>query len=175
MIPRIAAVLTRFKTDGAAPLHPDAMKAACQEAGDTAWRERVLTPVTTIQLFLLPRLPGNTACSHRPPLSGLRFSASASCQARSKRPLARFGLLLTRLGASAQSHLSDEGRGHGHRTFFVDGSGGSMPESACPPGRVRPAERATAGVRVSRRPALRGVPCRYRGAPDARRRAAADP
>jgi hypothetical protein len=33
-------------------LSPDAIKAACQEAGYTAWRERVLTPVTTIQLCL---------------------------------------------------------------------------------------------------------------------------
>jgi hypothetical protein len=129
MIPRIAAVLTRFKTDWAAQLHPDAIKAACQEAGYTAWRERVLTPVTTIQLFLLQMLHGNTACSHLPHLSGLRFSASAYCQARSKLPLALFGLLLTRLCASAQSHISDEGRWHGHRTFFVDGSGCSMPDT----------------------------------------------
>jgi hypothetical protein len=52
MVPRITAVLTQFKTDWAAQLQPDAIKAACQEAGDTSWRDRVLTPVTTIQLFL---------------------------------------------------------------------------------------------------------------------------
>ena len=87
----------------------------------------MLTPVTTIQLFLLQILHGNTACSHLPHLSGLRFSASAYCQARSKLPLDLFGLLLTRLCTAAQSHISDEGRWHGHRTFFVDGSGCSMP------------------------------------------------
>jgi hypothetical protein len=52
MIPRIAAVLARFKTDGAAPRHPDAILAVYHEAGDPSWRDRVLTPVTTIQLFL---------------------------------------------------------------------------------------------------------------------------
>ena len=52
MVPRLTAVLTQFKTDWAAPLQPDAMKAACQEAGYTSWRDRVLTPVTTIQRFL---------------------------------------------------------------------------------------------------------------------------
>ena len=52
MVPRITAVLTRLKTDGATQLQPDAILAACQEAGYTAWRDRVLTPVTTIQLFL---------------------------------------------------------------------------------------------------------------------------
>ena len=44
--------------------------AMCQEAGCTSWRDRVLTPVTTIQLFLLQRLHGHTACSHVPHLSG---------------------------------------------------------------------------------------------------------
>jgi Transposase DDE domain len=129
MVPRITAVLTRFKTDWAAQLQPDAIKAACQEAGYTSWRERVLTPVTTIQLFLLQMLHGHTACSHLPHLSGIRFSASAYCQARTKLPLDLFGLLLTRLCASAQSRISDEGRWHGHRTFFVDGSGCSMPDT----------------------------------------------
>ena len=70
MIPCIAAVLTRFKTDWAAQLQPDAILAVCQEAGYTSWRDRVLTPVTTIQLFLLQMLHGNTACSHLPHLSG---------------------------------------------------------------------------------------------------------
>jgi hypothetical protein len=102
--------------------------AACQEAGYTSWRDRVLTPVTTIQLFLLQILHGNTACSHVPHLAGLRCSVSAYCQARSKLPLALFGLLLTRLCTSAQSRISDEGRWHGHRPFFGDGSGCSMPD-----------------------------------------------
>jgi hypothetical protein len=129
MKPRITAVLTRLKTDWAAQLQPDAMMAVCQEVGSTSWRDRVLTPVTTIQLFLLQILHGNTACSHLPQLSGLRFSASAYCQARSKLPLDFFGLLLTRLCTSVQPRISDEGRWHGHRTFFVDGSGCSMPDT----------------------------------------------
>jgi hypothetical protein len=110
-------------------LQPDAIQAACQEAGYTSWRDRLLTPVTTIQLFLLQILHGNTACSHLPHLSGLRFSASAYCQARTKLPLDLFGLLLTRLCTSVQPHASEEGRWHGPRTFFVDGSGCSMPDT----------------------------------------------
>jgi hypothetical protein len=129
MIPCITAVLTRFKTDWAAQLQPDAILAVCQEAGYTSWRDRVLTPVTTIQLFLLQILHGNTACSHLPHLSGLRFSASAYCQARAKLPLHFFALLLERFGSAVQSSALDEGRWHGHRTFFVDGSGCSMPDT----------------------------------------------
>lgn len=87
MVPSVTTVLQRFKTDWAAQLQPDAIYAACQEVGYTSWRDRLLNPVTTVQLFLLQILHGNTACQHLPHLSGLRFSASAYCQARSKLPL----------------------------------------------------------------------------------------
>jgi Transposase DDE domain len=129
MVASVTAVLSRFTTEWATQLQPAAIIGACEEAGYTSWRDRVLTPVTTIQLFLLQILHGNIACSHLPHLSGLRFSASAYCQARTKLPLDLFGLRLTSLCASAQPHVSDEGRWHGHRTFFVDGSGCSMPDT----------------------------------------------
>jgi hypothetical protein len=129
MVTNVTAMLKRFKMDWATQLQPEAIIAACEEAGYTSWRDRVLTPVTTIQLFLLQILHGNTACSHLPHLSGIRFSASAYCQARTKLPLNLFGLLLTRLCASMQPHVSDEGRWQGHRTFLVDGSGCSMPDT----------------------------------------------
>jgi hypothetical protein len=129
MVASVTAVLKRFKTEWATQLQPEAIIAACEEAGYTSWRDRVLTPVTTIQLFLLQILHGNTACSHLPHLSGIRFSASAYCQARTKLPLDLFALLLTRLCTSVQPHVSEEGCWHGHRTFLVDGSGCSMPDT----------------------------------------------
>jgi hypothetical protein len=129
MVASVTAVLSRFKAEWATQLQPEAIIGACEEVGYTSWRDRVLTPVTTIQLFLLQILHGNTACTHLPHLSGMRFSASAYCQARTKLPLDLFGLLLTRLCASIQPHASDEGRWHGHRTFLVDGSGCSMPDT----------------------------------------------
>jgi Transposase DDE domain len=144
MVLKITAVLARFKTDWTAQLQPDAIKAACQEAGYTTWRDRLLTPVTTIQIFLLQILHGNTACSHLPHLAGLRFSASAYCQARTKLPLDLFELLLARLCGSAHSHVADEGRWHGHRTFLVDGSGCSMPDT--------PALQAAFGQPTTQRP-----------------------
>ncbi len=55
-------------------------------------------------------LHGHTACTHLPHLSGVRFSAAAYGQARTKLPLNLFGLLLTRLCASMQPHVLDEGR-----------------------------------------------------------------
>src|SRR5882672_8367238 len=129
MVPSIATVLQRFKMDWALQLQPDAIHTAGQKAGYTSWRDRLLNPVTTVQLCLLQILHGNTACQHLPHLSGLRFSASAYCQARSKLPLPVLAPLLERLGHAAQPALSEEGRWHGHRTFFVDGSGCSMPDT----------------------------------------------
>jgi hypothetical protein len=86
MVPSVTTILQRLKTAWAAQLQPDAIHTACQKAGYTSWRDRLLNPVITVQLLLLQILHGNTACQHLPHLSGLRFSASASCQARAKLP-----------------------------------------------------------------------------------------
>jgi hypothetical protein len=117
MVPSVTTILQRLKTAWAAQLQPDAIHTACQKAGYTSWRDRLLNPVITVQLLLLQILHGNTACQHLPHLSGLRFSASASCQARAKLPLSVLTHLLERLGHAAQPALSKEGRWHGHRTF----------------------------------------------------------
>jgi hypothetical protein len=90
MVPSITTILQRLTGEWATRLQPDAILAVCSEIGYTAWRDRVLTPVTTIQLFLLQILHGHTACSHLPHLSGLRFSAAAYCQARARLPAALF-------------------------------------------------------------------------------------
>ncbi len=129
MVPHSTAILPRLTGEWAMLLQPDAILALCREIGYTAWRDRVLTPVTTMPLFLLQILHGNTACRHLPHLSGLRFSAAAYGQARAKLPLRFFDLLLERFGSAVQRSALDDGRWHGHRTFLVDGSGCSMPDT----------------------------------------------
>ena len=129
MVPNITAILQRLTGEWAALLQPDAILAVCGEVDYTGWRDRVLTPVTTMQLFLLQILHGNTACSHLPHLSGLRFSAAAYCQARARLPLRFFALLLERFSSAVQRSALDDGRWQGHRTFLVDGSGCSMPDT----------------------------------------------
>jgi hypothetical protein len=129
MVPNITVILQRLTGEWAALLQPDAILAACGEVGYTGWRDRVLTPVTTVHLFLLQILHGNTACGHLPHLSGLRFSAAAYCQARARLPLRFFDSLLERFGRAVQHVALDEERWHGHRTFLVDGSGCSMPDA----------------------------------------------
>jgi hypothetical protein len=51
MVASVTAVLSRFTTAWATPLPPEALIGACEEAGDPSWRDRVLTPVTTRQLW----------------------------------------------------------------------------------------------------------------------------
>jgi len=129
MLPSVTTVLQRFKPDWAVQLEPEAIHAACEAVGYTAWRDRLLNPVITVQLCLLQILHGNTACRHLPHLAGFYCSASAYCQARAKLPIRVLEHLLERLGQSAQATVAEEGCWHGPRTFFVDGSGCSMPDT----------------------------------------------
>jgi Transposase DDE domain len=129
MVPSITTILQRLTGEWATLLQPDAILTVCQEIGYTAWRDRVLTPVTTMPLFLLQILHGNAACRHRPHLSGIRFSAAAYGQARAKLPRRFFDLLLERFGSAVQRSAVDAGRWHGHRPCLVDGSGCSMPDT----------------------------------------------
>jgi hypothetical protein len=129
MVPTITALLQRVTGEWAALLQPAAILAVCSEMGYTAWRDRMLTPVTTMPLCLWQILHGNTACRHRPHLSGLRCRAAADGQARATLPRRFFALLLERFGSAVQRSALDDGRWHGPRTVLVDGSGGSMPDT----------------------------------------------
>ena len=128
MIGTVTAVLKHIKADLAQILDAPMILALCREAG-YQWRPRVLDPVTTVHLFLLQILHGNTACSHLPHLAKQRFTASAFCQARTRLPLGIWQQLLRRTTASLDQTTQDEGRWRGHRTFLVDGSSFSMPDT----------------------------------------------
>src|SRR5688500_232523 len=129
MVSRMTTVLQRLKTDWAAQLQPEPIQAACESVGYTERRDSLLNTVDTVQTFMLQNIHGNTACRHLHHLSGLTFSASAYCQARMKLPLGVLEHLLERVGQSAYPTALDDGRWHGHRLFFVDGSGCSMPDT----------------------------------------------
>lgn len=128
MIGTVTAVLKHLKADLAQILDAPTILALCRDAG-YQWRPRVLDPVTTVHLCLLQILHKNTACNHLPHLAGQRFTASAFCQARTRLPLPVFQQLLRRTTASWHQMTQDEGRWHGHRTFLVDGSSFSMPDT----------------------------------------------
>src|SRR5262245_747550 len=102
MVAIVTAVLSRHKTEWATRLQPEVIIGACEEASDTSWRNRVLTPATIFQLFRLQFLDGNNASRHLPHRSGLRFSEAADGQARARLPPCLFDLLLEHFGSAVQ-------------------------------------------------------------------------
>jgi hypothetical protein len=124
---RITAALRQIRDDLAAVLSPRTIREVCSQI-EHHWRDRILDPVTTIHLFVLQILHCNTACTHLARLTGQSFSASAYCQARARLPLALLERLLERIAAAVRP-LTDQGRWRGHRTWFVDGTGVSMPDT----------------------------------------------
>jgi len=125
----ILSAVRQIKAEVAQFLSPQLIREVCEAVGHV-WRERVLDPVTTVHLFVLQILHGNTACPHVPRLGRVACTGEAYCQARQRLPLRVLQYLLHslshHLGSSA---MLDDGRWHGHRTFLVDGSSVSMPDT----------------------------------------------
>src|SRR4030095_1413215 len=114
--------------DWTSQLEPEAILAACRGVA-YRWRERILDPVTTIHLFFVQILHGNTACTHLRHLTKHPVTASAYCQARMKLPLAVFEQLRRSVIDALHHQPLNEGHWLGHRTFWVDGSSFSMPDT----------------------------------------------
>lgn len=128
MPPRIVPILDRLRQDIAATLAREAIEQACRRAGH-AWRRRLLDPATTVYLFLLQVLHGNTACRHVVHFGGWSFTDSAYCQARLRLPLAVFQRLLQGTAEAFGAATADTARWLGHRVWVVDGSSFSMPDT----------------------------------------------
>jgi len=126
---RISTILHRLRQDLAATLGTDFIHAACLAAGHTWSDSALLTPAAIIYWFLIQILHGNTALNHVSLLAGRAFSASAFCQARARLPLAVFQAVLRALVRTLIPDTEAHGRWHGHRTFLVDGSSFSMPDT----------------------------------------------
>jgi hypothetical protein len=127
MPPRIIPILDRLRQDLAAALAKETIEQACRQC-HYSWRRRVLDPATTIYLFLLQVLHGNTACRHVVHFGGWSFSDSAYCQARKRLPLAVYHGLLEKIAAMSRAATEGESRWLGHRVWLVDGSSFSMPD-----------------------------------------------
>jgi hypothetical protein len=124
----LTQVVKQFQQDWTAQLEPDAILKVCQDVG-YEWRDRCLDPVTTMQLFFVQVVNGNTACTHLRHLTKLDVTASAYCQARTRLPLTVFNRLLKAVGDDLQQGALDERSWLGHRTFFADGSSFSMSDT----------------------------------------------
>jgi len=129
MFPHVHAALRRIQREVAQVLDAAQIAAACQEVG-YRFRRRVLDPVTTIHLFVIQILNGNFAIARLKDFTDRAFSEGAYCRARGRLPVRVLQTLLQRLGTALRPTLDDDqGRWHGQRTFHVDGSAFSMPDT----------------------------------------------
>jgi Transposase DDE domain len=125
---RIVTILGRLRQDLADELSPEAIERACEEE-KYSWRDRMLNPVTTVYLFLLQILHGNTACSHVVHFGRWNFTDTAYCAARKRLPLAVLRRLAARIAESVRTATTAESTWRGHRVWLLDGSSFSMPDT----------------------------------------------
>ena len=125
---RIVTILGRLKQDLAGELSLDAIEQACKEE-KYSWRKRALNPVTTVYLFILQILHGNTACSHVVHFGGWNFTDTAYCAARKRLPLGVLRRLAERVAGRVRTSTTAQSTWHGHRVWLLDGSSFSMPDT----------------------------------------------
>ena len=129
MFEHVHAALRRIQKDIAHVLDPAEILGICKEVG-YRFRRRVLDPVTTIHLFVIQILNGNFAVGRLMDFTDLVFSEAAYCKARCRLPLQVLVTMLERVANAWRATMSDCGRWRGHRTFHVDGSSFSMPDTS---------------------------------------------
>lgn len=126
----IVAALDQIKKSPPKVLSRPVIEEICTELGYT-WRERELDPATTIALCIQQVMHGNVPCSDVADLVHDDFTGSAFCQARSRLPLRVFQTLLELTTQAIAPRIGkQEHLWLGHRTFHLDGSTFSMPDTA---------------------------------------------
>lgn len=120
------SALTRVRATRGADLLPDSEIVQLLNTLGIVWRERLLTPVVMVRLFLVQVLFGNTSITHLRQLSGIDFAPASYCQARMRLPLQLLRRVLhwtiAQAGAGGNRLI-------GPRVMVVDCSSFSMPDT----------------------------------------------
>jgi len=125
----VAQVLARVARDPFANLPmKGAVDQLCEQAGHR-WRERMLTPLATIRLFVLQVLHANTSITHLRHLAKMNFSPASYCEARERLPLIILQGLLHRMKDWSARAAAGAAPMLGNRLLVVDGSTASMPDT----------------------------------------------
>src|SRR3954447_9389964 len=125
----IHSALRRLRQDLSPYLGETAVADLCKQLGHRWRRDALLSPFTTLLWFVIQVLHGNTALTHITLKARRAFTESAYCQARARLPLAVFRAVLRFVIRVLVPRTEVEGRWRGHRTFLVDGSSFSMPDT----------------------------------------------
>jgi hypothetical protein len=126
---RIVTTVRQLRQDLARHLDQEAIHDACRQAGHR-WRDCVLTPAAIVHWFIIQVLHGNTALEHISLLADRAFTGAAYCLARGNLPLRIFQTVLRALikALVPDTHIAGLWLDR-HRTFLVDGSAFSMPDT----------------------------------------------
>ena len=129
----IAGTLSRIKSN---PLHCLGGSQRVNEHFASAghvWRQRVLDPATTLSLFILQVLHGNTAITHLRHLSKVTVAASSYCAARARLPLEALAQLVELVCCdgirSIQGAISGPALWLGRRIVLADGTTAAAPDT----------------------------------------------
>jgi len=122
----IVQAMERVRNGGIRAMLPKEPVEALCESMNIPFRNRLLTPIVTLQLFLLQVLTGNTAITHLCHLSGLSFAKSSYSDARVRLPLRLIRALLRWTLKQADVFCKNT---IGPRIMIVDGSTFSMPDT----------------------------------------------
>ena len=125
----IAYALQRIKTNPLEVLDGRAVERVCRQCRHE-WRERELGPVATVALFCQQVTRGNLSCRELLRATGTAVTEQAYCAARGRLPLDVVqGLLGEVFEAALPQTRRAEHLWNGHRTFHIDGSSFSMPDT----------------------------------------------
>ena len=126
MVGTVTEALKHIKAELATLRDAPAILALCRAVG-YQWRARQLDPVTTVHLFLRQILHGNTAWSHLSHLAANTLPPRRFVRPAPRLPLVSWSSCCGGRPRSADDH--HEGRWRGHRTFLIDGSTFSLPDT----------------------------------------------
>jgi hypothetical protein len=125
----VPSTLARIKEDLQTFIPKESIVDACRKVGHR-WRQRVLGPVETIQLFIVQVLYFNTAMTHLRHLSKAVVKPPAYCRARMRLPLAVLEMLLLESARKMRSEGSPPRQlWCGLRALLVDGSSTIAPDT----------------------------------------------
>jgi Transposase DDE domain len=128
MVSRLQTALQRIQHDLAQVLDSDLITEICRTVG-YRFRCRLLDPITTIHLFVLQILRGNVAIARLKDFTDQVFTEAAYCKARMRLPLEVLQRVLQCIGQAVRPTIAEAGQWLGHRTFLLDGSSFSMPDT----------------------------------------------
>jgi hypothetical protein len=116
----MSQALDRIKGDTARFIDPPLIRSLCLQL-ELAFRNRMLTPTLTTQLFVRQVLQGNVPVPELRRLAKLPFADSSYCEARQRLPVPFFQRLSAAVLDRCRRYAEDDPRAlwHGHRVFFL--------------------------------------------------------